>query len=52
MEEPQNVEEHIGGHEEGGDEEVWDQLSSPTLALSSFVQESFWADGQRLHWPT
>lgn len=37
MDEPQKVEEHIDGHEEGGDEEVWIKLFSPVLVFSSFA---------------
>lgn len=33
MDEPQKVEEHIDGHEEGGDEEVWNKLFSPVLVF-------------------
>lgn len=39
------MEEHIDGHEEGGDEEVWNKISSPILVFSSFAQERL--DGQR-----
>lgn len=33
MDEPQKAEEHIDGHEEGGDEEVWNKLFSPVLVF-------------------
>lgn len=41
MDEPQKVEEHIDGHEEGGDEEVWKKRFSPILVFASFTSEGF-----------
>lgn len=42
MDEPQKADEHIGGHEEGGDEEVWNKLFSPVFVCMKGFLDGNW----------
>lgn len=52
MDEPQKVEEHIDGHEEGGDEEVWMKCFPPILVFASFTSGRGGGFGRKLDNPT